>query len=82
MFSYIKHDSLPIYVKQKQLPNIPRLNRRKLYKVENLITNEIHMLTGMQEIQDLIGINKTAITKYIKLYKGIYKGKYKISGPV
>lgn len=82
MFSYIKHDSLPIYVKQKRLPNIPRLNRRKLYKVENLITDEIHMLNGIQEIQDLIGINKGNISKYIKLYKGIYKGKYKISGPV
>ena len=82
MFSYEKHDYLPAYIKKKQLPNLSRLNRRKLYKVENLITNEIHMLNGIQEVQDLTGINKGNIPKYIKLYKGVYKGKYKISGPV
>lgn len=82
MFSYEKHDYLPAYIKKKQLPNLSRLNRRKLYKVENLITNEIHMLNGIQEVQDLTGINKGNIPKYIKLYNGVYKGKYKISGPV
>lgn len=81
IFSYEKHDYLPVYIKKKQLPNLPRLNRRKLYKVENLITNEIHLLNGIQEIQDLIGINKGNIPKYMKLYNGVYKKKFKISGP-
>jgi len=81
IFSYIKYESLQPYVKQKRIQDLPRLNRRKHYKVENLLTNKIHMLKGLQEIQDLIGINKGNISKFIKLYGGIYKKMYKISGP-
>lgn len=82
IFSYEKYDKVPAYVKAKRISNLPRLNRRKLYTVENLLTDEFHMLTGTNEVCELIGINVTNIQKYIKLYNGIYKKKFKISGPV
>lgn len=81
MFSYINYENLQPYIKTKRIQGLPRINRRKHYKVENLLTNEIYMLKGLQEIQDLIGINKGSISKFIKLYGGMYKKMYKISGP-
>jgi len=81
MFSYIKHENLQPYIKTKRIQGLPRINRRKHYKVENLLSGEIYLLKGRKEVQDLIGMKQNNISYYIKLYKGIYKNKFKISGP-
>lgn len=81
IFSYDKNDKVLSYVKPKRIEKNPRKSR-KTYKVEDLLTGKTHTLKGLKEIETLIGINKSNVPKYLKLYKGIYKKRFRILGPV
>ena len=74
MFNYTGINPLPYIKKRSKSINT---KQRVYFKVTNLTTGEEYILHGGEAVTKLCGINEQNIYGFIRLYKGIYKKKWK-----